>query len=218
MNAQQVVSNSINTLSVIKVTDFFPVVFRYIVLVALLFIIFFFFKRKSIRFILFIVIFIINFFTFVFLYRDLIATNLVSDIFHPTMSFNLQNSKSVFIKIFVGTIFLTLLLQVSSIAIMLVVFDYGKRFTHNFYSANMTSPNVKIVDEYLVWLRRYFIIVGVLSYILAISYTKNERIRNLLINIGCLLPVGFLLGSSIYGTVLAVKFLNVKKHHRALYK
>jgi len=218
MNAPQVVSNSINTLSVIKVTDFFPVVFRYIVLVALLFIIFFFFKRKSIRFILFIVIFIINFFTFVFLYRDLIATNLVSDIFHPTMSFNLQNSKSVFIKIFVGTIFLTLLLQVSSIAIMLVVFDYGKRFTHNFYSANMTSPNVKIVDEYLVWLRRYFIIVGVLSYILAISYTKNERIRNLLINIGCLLPVGFLLGSSIYGTVLAVKFLNVKKHHRALYK
>jgi hypothetical protein len=134
------------------------------------------------------------------------------------MSFNIQEGKSIFVKIFIGAIFSTLLLQVSSIAIMLVVFDYGKRSTNNFYTPIMTDQNTNILNEYILWLKWYFIILGILAYILAISYTKNEQIRNILINIGCLLPAGFILGSSIYGTVLAVKFLDNKKYRRALYK
>jgi uncharacterized oligopeptide transporter (OPT) family protein len=134
------------------------------------------------------------------------------------MSFNIQESKSIFVKIFIGAIFATLLLQVCSIAIMLVVFDYGKRSTNNFYTPIMTDQNTNILNKYILWLKWYFIILGILAYILAISYTKNEQIRNILINIGCLLPAGFILGSSIYGTVLAVKFLDNKKYRRALYK
>jgi uncharacterized oligopeptide transporter (OPT) family protein len=202
----------------IKSIDFLPVIFRYIVLVVIFFLIFFFFKNKSTQFILFIVVFIVNFFTIVFLYRDLLATNLVSSFFYPSMTLNLQESNSIFIKIFIGTIFSTLLLQVCSIAIMLVVFDYGKRSTNNYYTPVMTDQNTNILNQYIELLKWYFIIIGIFAYVIAISYTKNEKIRNILINIGCLLPAGFILGSSIYGTVLAVKFLDNKKYRRALYK
>jgi hypothetical protein len=205
-------------LSQIKSTDFFPVIFIYIVLVVIFFLIFFFFKDKSTQFILFIVVFIVNFFTVVFLYRDLLATNLVSSFFDPAMTFNLQESRSVFVKIFIGAIFTTLLLQVCSIAIMLVVFDYGKRSTNNYYTPVMTDQNTNLLNEYIRWLKWYFIIIGVFAYVMAVSYTKNEKIRNIIINLGCLLPAGCLLGTSIYGTILAVKFLDNKKYHRALYK
>jgi hypothetical protein len=202
----------------IKSANFFPVIFRYIVLVVIFFLIFFFFKDKSTQFILFIVVFIVNFFTIVFLYRDLLATNLVSSFFDPSMTLNLQESNSVFVKIFIGTIFSTLLLQVCSIAIMLVVFDYGKRSTNNYYTPVMTAQNTNILNEYIAWLKWYFIAIGFFAYVIAVSYTKNERIRNIIINLGCILPAGFLLGSSIYGTMLAVKFLDNKKYKRALYK
>lgn len=202
----------------IKSIDFLPVIFRYIVLVVIFFLIFFFFKNKSTQFILFIVVFIVNFFTIVFLYRDLLATNLVSSFFYPSMTLNIQESNSIFVKIFIGSIFSTLLLQVCSIAIMLVVFDYGKRSTNNYYTPVMTDQNTNILNEYIKLLKWYFIIIGIFAYVIAISYTKNEKIRNILINIGCILPACFILGSSIYGTVLAVKFLDNKKYHRALYK
>lgn len=201
-----------------KLSYVFPVMFRYIVLVVIYFLIFFFFKDNSTRFILFIVVFIVNFFTVVFLYRDLLATNLVSSFFDPSMSFNILENKSIFIKIFIGAIFSTLLLQVCSIAITLVVFDYGKRSTNNYYTPVMTDQNTNILNEYILWLKWYFIILGVFAYIIAIAYCRDEQIRNILINIGCILPAGFILGSSIYGTVLAVKFLNNKKYRRALYK
>ena len=203
---------------VYKLSSVFPVMFRYIVLVVIFFLIFFFFKDQSTRFILFIVVFIVNFFTVVFLYRDLLATNLVSPFFDPSMSFNIAQSKSIFIKIFIGAIFSTLLLQVCSIAIMLVVFDYGKRSTNNYYTPVMTAQNTNILNEYIAWLKWYFIILGVFAYIMAIAYTRDEQIRNILINIGCILPAGFILGSSIYGTILSVKFLDNKKYRRALYK
>lgn len=202
----------------INISEIFSVIFRYIILIIICFFVFYFLKKKSIQFILFIVVFILNFFTILFLYRDLLATNLVSDFFNPSTAFNIQDSKGIFIKIFIGVIFITLLLQVASIAIMLVVFDYGKKSTNNFYTPVMTTSNSLIVDEYVNWLRRYFMMIGVFAYVTAISYTKNEKIRNILINLGGIIPTGFLLGTSIYGTVLSVKFLNNKKYKRALYK
>ena len=202
----------------IKPSVFFPVIFSYIVLVVIFFLIFFFLKDKSTRFILFIVVFIVNCFTVVFLYRDLLATNLISSFFNPSMSLNIQENKNIFIKIFIGAIFSTLLLQIASIAIMLVVFDYGKKSTNNYYTPVMTSQNTNLLNEYIGWLKWYFIAIGVFAYIIAISYSENQQIKNMLINIGCMLPAGFILGSSIYGTILAVKFLENKKYKRALYR
>jgi hypothetical protein len=202
----------------INISEIFPVIFRYIILIIISFFVFYFLNKKSVQFILFIVVFIVNFFTILFLYRDLLATNLISDFFNPSTALNIQDSKGIFIKIFIGVIFITLLLQVASIAIMLVVFDYGKQSTNNFYTPVMTTSNSLILDEYVTWLRRYFMMIGVFAYTIAISYTKNEKLRNILINLGGIIPVGFLLGTSIYGTVLSVKFLNNKKYKRALYK
>lgn len=201
-----------------KIADVFPILFRYIIIIVIFFITFFFFKDKSIQFLLFIIVFILNFFTIVFFYRDLIATNLISELFIPSSSFSLQENGSIFIKIFVGIIFATLLLQFTSIAIMLAVFDYGKQFTNDYYASNMTTINTNLVSEYLVWLKWYFIVISVFVYIIAIAYTKNEKIKNLMVNIGCLIPTGFILGASIYGTILAVKFLDNKKYKRSLYE
>ena len=82
----------------------------------------------------------------------------------------------------------------------------------------MTDQNSNTLKEYIKWLKWYFIVIGIFAYLIGVSYTKNEKIRNIIINLGCILPTGFLLGSSIYGTILAVKFLDNKKHHKALYK
>jgi hypothetical protein len=205
-------SNTINT------TEYFPTIFRYIVLVIILFFIFFFLKKKSTQFILFIVIFIVNFFTIVFLCRDLIATNVVSSLFDPSMSLNLQQGNGIYVKIFIGTLLLTLLLQVASIAIIIVVFDYGKNETNNFYTSVLTDQNTSIIRKYILWLNMYFVCAFIFAYIIAVSYMKNEKLRNILINIGCIAPVAFLLGSSIYGTILAVEFLDNKKYKRAIYK
>jgi hypothetical protein len=134
------------------------------------------------------------------------------------MSFNIVESKSIFVKLFIGTIFTTLILQIASIAIILVVFDYGKSSVNNFYTPIMTTANADIIREYILWLKWYFIVIAILAYVMAVSYTRNEKIKNILINLGCILPAVYLLVSSIYGTVLSVKFLDVKKYHRALYK
>ena len=202
----------------IKVTEYFPILFRYVIILVIYFYVFYFFKENTMRFILFIVVFILNFFTIIFLYRDLIATNLISNIFHPSLSLSIQKDNSVFVKIFVFSIFSTLLLQVCSISIMLVVFDYGKDLTNNFYTSTMTDSNTEIVNKYIYWLKWYFIIIGIFAYVMAMSYTKNARIKNILINTGLLLPSGFVIGSATYGTILAVEFLKNKKYHRSLYR
>jgi len=95
----------------LKISDSIPVIFRYMILLAMYAMIFWFFRDKSARFILFIVIFIVIFFTIVFLGRDLIATGLVAAVYSPSSSLNLQESNSIYAKLFIGALFSTLLLQ-----------------------------------------------------------------------------------------------------------
>ncbi len=205
------------SIKTISAEIYFPIAFRYFVLITILYTIFYFFNKSSIQFILFILTFIVNFFCIVFLYRDLISTNTIASIYDPSMTFHLQNNTGGFVKIFVGVLFLTLLLQVASIAIMLVVFDYGKKGTNNYYIPIMTTSNAEIVKQYVTWLKNYFSILGVFAYIIAISAMNDGPARNILLNLGGLIPAVLLLGYSIYGTILAVKFLDVKKRKRALY-
>jgi hypothetical protein len=168
------------------------------------------------RYILFIIIFILNFFTIVFLYRDLIATGLVSKIFDSSFSFSIQRESSVFVKLFMFILFATLLLQICSLSIILAVFDYGKDLTNNFYTSTMTDSNKEIMDRYIYWLKWYFIVIGMFSYVIAVSYS-TDRIKNILVNIGLFVPSGAILGFSIYGMMLAVRFLDNRKYHRSLY-
>jgi hypothetical protein len=202
--------------SAIKVTEYFPILFRYVILIVFYFYVFYFFRENSMRYILFIIIFILNFFTIVFLYRDLIATGLVSKILNTSFSFSIQRESSVFVKLFLFILFATLLLQLCSLSIILAVFDYGKDLTNNFYTSPMTDSNKEIMDTYIRWLKWYFIVIGMFSYAIAVSYS-TDRIKNILVNIGLFVPSGAILGFSIYGMMLAVKFLDNKKYHRSLY-
>lgn len=221
LSKSSIINDNFNKSTSFKVTDFLPIIFRYIIILIMYFYVFYFFNENSMRFILFIVLFILFVFTIVFLYRDLIATNLVSNIFHPSLSLSIQGDNSVFVKLFVFSIFATLLLQLCSLSIILAVFDYGKNAsnsaTKNFYTSTMTNSNTEIVNNYIFWLKIYFIIMGIFAYAIAISYTTNPRIKNILMNIGFLLPSGFIIGSSIYCTILAVQFLDNKKYSRSVY-
>lgn len=202
----------------VKITDYFPIAFRYFVLFGIFYFIFTYFKIKTLQFLLFIAIFIANFFTIVFLFHDFISANLVSGVFSASNSFSLQENNGVFIKIFIGVIFGTLILQFSSLAIMIAVFDYGKKSTNSYYTATLTDGNANIVSNYIRFNWIYFICMAVFTYVIVITNIKNERIRNIVVNIGCFIPTAFLLGCSIYSTVLAVKFLDNKKYKRSLYK
>jgi len=202
----------------LKISDSIPVIFRYMILLAMYAMIFWFFRDKSARFILFIVIFIVIFFTIVFLGRDLIATGLVAAVYSPSSSLNLQESNSIYAKLFIGALFSTLLLQFSSIAIILAVFDYGKRTTNNYYTAKMNKQNEDMLSEYITWLLQYFVTTAIFAYFLAVSYTKNEKVKSILVNLGGMVAIGLLLGFSIKGTILSVKFLDIKKYRRALYE
>lgn len=202
--------------SSIKATEYFPILFRYVVLIVFYFYVFYFFRENSMRYVLFIIIFILNFFTIVFLYRDLIATGLVSNVLNPSFSFNIQHESSVFVKLFMFILFATLLLQLCSLTIILAVFDYGKELTNNFYTSTMTDSNKEIMDRYIHWLKWYFIVIGMFSYAIAVSYS-SDRIKNILVNVGLFIPSGVILGCSVYGMMLAVQFLDNKKYHRSLY-
>lgn len=202
--------------STIKVTDYFPILFRYAVIIVLYCYVFYFFRENSMKYILFIIIYILNIFTILFLYRDLIATGLVSSLFHPSLSLSIQRNESVFVKLFVFFIFATLLLQVCSLSIILAVFDYGKFATNNYYTPQMTDSNKEIMDGYIYWLRWYFVVVGMFAYAIAVSYS-SDRVKNILVNIGLFIPSGIIVGCSIYGMMLAVKFLDNKIYRRSLY-
>lgn len=200
----------------IKVTEYFPILFRYAVIIVLYCYVFYFFRVNSMKYMLFIIIYILNLFTILFLYRDLIATGLVSTLFHPSLSLSIQRNESVFVKLFVFFIFATLLLQVCSLSVILAVFHYGKHVTNNFYTPQMTDANKELMDEYVYWLKWYFIVVGMFAYAMAASYS-GDRVKNILVNIGLLIPSGIVVGCSVYGMMLAVKFLDNKKYHRSLY-
>jgi glucan phosphoethanolaminetransferase (alkaline phosphatase superfamily) len=205
-----------NVIEFIKPTEYFPILFRYVILIVFYFYVFYFFRENSMRYILFIIVFILNFFTIVFLYRDLIGTGLVSNILTPSFSFNIQRESGVFVKLFIFILFATLLLQLCSLSIILAVFDYGKNLTKNFYTSTMTDSNKEIMDKYIDWLKWYFIMIGMFVYAIAVSYS-SDRIKNILVNVGLFIPSGVILGCSIYGIMLAVQFLDNKKYNRSLY-
>lgn len=205
-----------NVIESIKPTEYFPILFRYVILIVFYFYVFYFFRENSMRYILFIIIFILNFFTIVFLYRDLIGTGLVSNILTPSFSFNIQRESGVFVKLFIFILFATLLLQLCSLSIILAVFDYGKELTNNFYTSTMTDSNKEIMDKYIDLLKWYFIMIGMFVYAIAVSYS-SDSIKNILVNVGLFIPSGVILGCSIYGIILAVQFLDNKKYNRSLY-
>jgi len=202
----------------IKTELVIPILVRYATLLFFYVLTFFYFFNNSLQFLLFIGIFILNFFTMLFLYKDFLSITKISQaVFNPTITINFGEQYGGLLKIFVGVILLVLLMQVASIGIILAVFDYGKSNLNNYLSYEMTPPNVEtltIFKQLFKW-TTFFILI--FAYVIIVSCSE-DRVRALILNIGGLIISLGILASGAYGIFIATKFLDVKKKGQQLYQ
>jgi hypothetical protein len=171
----------------IRMDTFLTGVFRYAILVILYIICFLFLYNNSTQFILFIVIFILNFFTIVFLYKDFLsvpelATNLIGD------SENVGPG-SMFTKLFVFAILITLTLNIATFGMILAVFDYGRKSTNDYLSYTMTPQNMQLLTEFKGWYYCYMVAIGFFAFFIIYSHTTG-RLKLMLQNmIGVILSI-----------------------------
>lgn len=199
-------------------SNIFPTLFRYAVLIGLYMFVFKKFTSTTIQFILFIAIFILNFFTLVFLVRDTLATPLlVKSLFDLYTDKDPVENQNIFTKYFMSVIVLTVLLFICSIAIILAVFDYSKKGTNNFQTYTMTPPNVLLLNEFKDNFKVYMKYLAMFVYFIICTYSHG-RMKVLLFNIGCLVFTAIILKTSIVCCMKAVKFLDNKKYKRQIYQ
>jgi cbb3-type cytochrome oxidase subunit 3 len=129
-------------------TNMFPTIMRYMIMIILYVIVFTQFKKPTFQFIFFIIVFILNFFTILFLYKEFISTPLLmKSFFEIYTERDPISSRNWATKFFVAIIALTALLFICSLSIILVVFDYGKKTTNDYKSYSMTPLNKKILER-----------------------------------------------------------------------
>lgn len=194
------------------------IILRYSILVLLYFIVFYYFRLESTQFILFIVLFIILFFTMLFLFRDFLSIkSLMFALFNPDFNFDFTGDNSSYVKIFIFVILITLLLQFCGVAIVIAVFDYGKKSTNDFNTYKLTLPNMLIMTEYKKILEYLCIFVFLFSYMIVVNYSSG-KIKNILLNISGIIVSILLLILASYSIYLAVEFLKNKKFRRDIYQ
>jgi hypothetical protein len=204
-------------------TNIFPTLFRYIVLAGLYAVVFANFGKDSIQFILFMVVFILNFFTLVFIGRDIMTTpELVKNIYDLYSQENPENRianeyQNPFIKYFVAIIGLTLILFICSLSIILAVFDYGKKRKTEYTSYELTPANNTLIQTFETSYQNYLIYLAALVYLIIFAHTTG-KMRTIMLNIVCVLLSILLISISIYNCVIAVQFFNNKKYKRQLYQ
>jgi len=205
-----------SSLKSVSLTSSFPILFRYIILCVLYIYIFVFFYSNSAQFFLFIGVFILNFFTFVFLLRDFLnIKNIAANIFSSQSL--LPEQKNSFTILFLIAIFLTLIIQFVSLILILVVFDYGKNTTNNNNIYELTVPNSLLLNKYKIMITITTSVVLFFSVLIAIANLDIMSTKLLITIVGCLISAGLIIMSAI-GLTYAVNFLDVKTKRRALYK
>lgn len=173
--------------------------------------------NSSTQFIMFIIIFILNFFTILFFYKDFLSIqNLSKSIFGEDFGLDVGNEKSIFTKVFIFAIFITLILNIATFGIILAVFDYGKRSTNDYLSYKLTDPNMALITNIKENFKIYFITLFSFACFVIYSHT-NCRLKLLLQNIIGLFLSIFIIVLSIKSCISSVEFLNIKKHHKPLY-
>jgi len=195
-------------------TLIFPTLFRYLVLVGLYFITFTRFKQISLQFILVMVFFILNFFSFIFVARDIFATpELVKNIYDVSDN----DYKNPYVKFFAAIIGLTLILFICSLSVILAVFDYGKKKTNDYASYTLTPTNKALMLTFEKSYREYMLYLAIFVYFIIFAHTTGTT-RTTMLNVGCIILSIILLSTSIYCCVVAVDFFNNKKYKRQLYQ
>lgn len=204
--------------SALILTDMFPTMMRYMIMLILYIIVFTQFKKPNIQFILFIIVFILNFFTILFLYKEFISTPLLmKSVFEIYTERDYQSSRNWLTKFFVIIIGLTALLFICSLSIILAVFHYGKKYTNDFNSYVMTPNNNLLLEQFKTGFRVYMVYLTIFVFFMIYSH-KEGTAKKFMFNIASIILSIVLIITSIYCCIAAVKFLDNKKYSRQLYK
>jgi hypothetical protein len=199
----------------------FPTFLRYIVLAGLYYLVFANYTKVSIQFILFMVIFILNFFTIVFICSDILSTpELVKNLYglyNKDIDGERYENKNGLVKIFVLIILATALLFVCSFSIILAVFDYGKKKTNDYTSYKMTPVNTELLNNFEYAYHSYLIYLAVFVYIILLSHMTGKS-KVIMLNMGCIILSIIIIWTSVYCCYLSANFLNVKKYKKQLYQ
>ena len=121
------------------------------------------------------------------------------------------------VKIFVFVILIALLLQFCGAAVVIAVFDYGKKSTNDFNTYQLTLPNALIMGSYKKVLEYFIIFVFMFSYIITATYSTS-KIKNIILNVSGILFSLLLLALAPYSMYLAVEFFKNKKARRDIYQ
>lgn len=189
----------------------FDILFRYAVLILMFTISFFtIMKNYTTQFIMFIVLFILNFFGSVFVIRDILfLPNFYMAFASPSMS--------SYLTFFTFALVVTVLAHFCSLSIILAVFDYGKKSKYDFRVKKMSEKNTKILTDF----KKIFIsstaLVGLLAFLLVYKHVSPE-IQELMFKIISTMISLALLGMIGYELFLSVQFLKTKQHHNPLYQ
>jgi len=214
---------TIKSLSISYMVEFdystlFPTIFRYFVLILLYVIVFANFSKVNIKFILFMVMMILTFFTTIFVGRDMFSSiGLMKAVYGTFMENDPLEYKNPFVFYYVILIGITILLLLCSISMILAVFDYGKKTTSDYMTYRLTPMNSALINDFELSFQTYMIYLSIFIYFIIFAHTQGTT-KVLMFNIACILMSIVILYMSVYGCYLSVKFLDNKKYKRQLYQ
>lgn len=196
----------------------FSTIFRYLVLAALYIIVFFQMAKPSIQFILYMLIFILNFFTIVFAVKDMFATPMLfKSIYGQLVPNDPSGMYSPLTIFFIAIIIITGVLFICSLSMILAVFSYGKKTTNDYKSYTMTPINRLILSQFQMAYKEYITYLSIFLFFLIFAHTTGPT-RQMMFNIGCVIFSIITVSISIYCLVAAIHFLKIKQYNKQLYE
>lgn len=195
----------------------FPTFFRYIILILLYVFSFIYVFKNPSQFIVFILIFILNFFGALFVLRDIFVNKgVLIQLFNPGSTMSLLGDPPILLKAYLFALIVGILAQVVCLIIIIVVFDYGKKSRTNFTVYKMSSANNFTLYQFKQFFISSTALIGLLTFLILFNYS-DEITRNLLRNLLCIGTSLSILGIIGYELFLVVQFLKTKQHRAPLY-
>lgn len=195
----------------------FPTFFRYVILIVLYVFAFLYVFNNSSQFIVFILLFILNFFGGVFVLRDIFVNNgVLVKLMDPGSTMSLLADPPFLLKMFMTALVIGILSQFICLVILIVVFDYGKKGPTNFTVYKMSAYNNLLLYKFKQFFISSTALIGLLAFLILYNYSDTLT-KNLMRNLLCTGTSLSILGIIGYQLFLVVEFLKTKKHRAPLY-
>jgi len=199
--------------------EFMTTIIRYAILLTLFPILFYYMNYPNLQFIVFIVLLILVVFGTTFVIRDLAVTTGIWESITKIELFSILTNNSGLLKIFLGVVAISVIFNIISITLMIVVLNYGRKqlATDENTKKKLTYDNTLILKHYKTLCTTTIIMTIALIFIIFITYASVE-VRILLKNIVAIIISLGILGLSSYQMVFASKFFDIFKKKGLLYE